>query len=125
MTYYSDFSFEFENTGPDIETLTDEVSINQSIKNILFTIPGEVFFDPLFGSHIQQLLFEKMNPITEILLSNEIQTALDNYEPRITIKDISFEPNYDTLEYSVSIEYVINKLNTLGSVDISLQLQSI
>lgn len=126
MPYYSDFDFDLDkiSTG-DITTLTDEESINQSIKNILFTNRGEVFFEPLFGSGINKLLFEKINPVTEYLLKKEIRYAVENYEPRIKINNISIEPNYDDQEYYVDIDYVIIKLNTLGNVEISLQLQGI
>jgi len=126
MAYYSDFDFEFQqNQTGDVITLTDEISINQSIKNILFTNRGEVFFDPLFGSGINKLLFEKMNSITEYLLKKEINYAVENYEPRIKINKITIEPNYDNQEYFIDIDYIVLKLNTLGTVNVSLQLQGV
>ncbi len=125
MAYFSDFDFGFTPAVADIKTVEDEASINQSIKNILLTNRGEVFFDPLFGSGIRQLLFEKMNIITETLLKDEITYSIENYEPRVEINNITIDPDYDNLTYSVSIDYIIVKLNTLGTVDISLQLQGL
>jgi len=124
--FYSDFDFSLEqNSTDDVITLTDENSINQSIKNILLTNRGEVFFDPLFGSGIRQLLFEKMNSITEILLKNEIIYSLENYEPRIKINNIDITSDIEALTYHVSIDYIILKLNTVGSVDVILRAQAI
>jgi phage baseplate assembly protein W len=89
MAVYKDPGFEFEsNTQTGINQKLDIASINQSIKNILFTVRGEVPFDPLFGSGVHHLLFEKMSPVTEQLLKDEIQTALENHEPRIVINNI-------------------------------------
>jgi phage baseplate assembly protein W len=126
MTYYSDFDFSLEKeTTADIKIVEDEESINQSVKNILLTKKGEVPFNPLFGSNIQQLLFEKMDLVTETLLKNEIEIAIENFEPRVEINNITIEPDYDSLTYYVDIDYIIIKLDTLGSVSVSLSLQGI
>ena len=126
MSFYSDIDWNLEReTTNDIKVVEDAVSINQSIKNILLTNRGEVFFDPLFGSGIRQLLFEKMDIVTEYLLEQEINYAIENYEPRIKINNIDIESNYDTLVYSVSIEYIIIKLDTLGTANVSLNVQGI
>jgi len=126
MSFYSDIDWNLEReTTNDIKVVEDATSINQSIKNILLTNRGEVFFDPLFGSGIRQLLFEKMDVVTEYLLEQEINYAIENYEPRIKINNIDIESNYDTLVYSVSIEYIIIKLDTLGTANVSLNVQGI
>ena len=126
MSFYSDIDWNLEReTTNDIKVVEDATSINQSIKNILLTNRGEVFFDPLFGSGIRQLLFEKMDIVTEYLLEQEINYAIENYEPRIKINNIDIESNYDTLVYSVSIEYIIIKLDTIGTANVSLNVQGI
>ena len=89
MSYFSDFDFTFEEGAADIKIVENEESINQSIKNIILTTKGEVFFDPDFGSRIRQLLFEKMNIITETLLRDEIYYAIENFEPRVDINKVT------------------------------------
>lgn len=126
MSFYSDFDFTFEKeTTADVKVVEDEKSINQSIKNILFTRQGEVVFDPDFGSRLNYLLFEKMDVVTEWLLKEEIKFAIDNFEPRISINSITIEPDYSRYAYSVDIDYIILKLDTLGTANISLQLQGV
>ena len=126
MSIYSDFDFNMkrDQTG-DVSVKADEESINQSIKNILLTNKGEQFFDMNFGSSINQLLFEKMNPVTEIILKNEIRFALENYEPRIVINNIDIVSDYDALTYNVDIDYVIVKLNTNGNASFTLTIQGL
>ncbi len=126
MSIYSDFNFEFDKIiTNDIETLEDYKSINQSIKNILFTNRGEVPFDPLFGSGLNNILFEKMSLVTELLIRNEINFALENHEPRIQINNIDIQADNENLQYYIDIEYIIIKLNSIGNVQITLQLQGL
>lgn len=125
MTYYKDFDFNFDEAANDVAVVIDEASINQSIKNIILTNFGEVFFEPMFGSGVRKLLFEKMNIVTETLLKDEIQYAIENFEPRVQINNIIVESDHDLLKYNVDIDYIIIKLNTLGSVNVSLELQSV
>lgn len=126
MAVYKDPGFEFEsNTQTGINQKEDIASINQSIKNILFTVRGEVPFDPLFGSGVHHLLFEKMSPVTEQLLKDEIQIALENHEPRIVINNIELFPNYDNNLYELDLEYKIVYLDVVENLQIDLTLQGV
>jgi phage baseplate assembly protein W len=126
MTVYKDPGFEFTKTSQTgIEQKEDVDSINQSIKNILLTLRGEVPFDPLFGSGINHLLFEKMGPVTEELLRDEVVAALENHEPRIEINNIELFPNYDSNLYELDLEYKIVYLDIDTSVQIDIQLQGV
>ena len=126
MAIYKDMGFDFINEPQEGSASKQDIdAINQSIKNILFTIKGEVPFDPLFGSGIGQLLFEKMTPVTEILLRDEIRFSLQNHEPRIVINNIEIRSDYDYNKYDVDIEYKIIYLDTISSVQVDLSLQGI
>ena len=126
MTIYKDMGFDFvQEPQEGAETKQDEQAINQSIRNILFTMRGEVPFDPLFGSGIRNLLFEKITPITELLLRDEILLSLENHEPRIVINNIEIRSDYDLNKYEVDIEYKIIYLNITSNVQIDLSLQGI
>jgi hypothetical protein len=126
MTVYSDFDFNFiKIVSKDINTKEDVNAINQSIINILLTHRGEVPFDPLFGSGIHHLLFEKMTRATELMLREEIKAALENHEPRIRVDLIELIPDYDGHHYEVDLQYTILYLSTTESVKLELQLQGI
>lgn len=125
MAVYKDPGFEFDKAQTGINQKEDIASINQSIKNILFTLRGEVPFDPLFGSGIHHLLFEKMSPMTERLLKDEIETALENHEPRIKINNIELIPNYDNNLYELDLEYKIVYLDQDVNLQLNIQLQGV
>ncbi len=126
MAIYKDINFTFEKDSVEgIPPVEDEDSINQSIINILMTQQQEVPFDPLFGSGIRNLLFEKMNKITEYSLKQEIIFALNNHEPRIEINTITIEPNYDNHEYTITIDYSIIYLNQNVITQVNLKMQGV
>jgi phage baseplate assembly protein W len=125
MSVYKDVGFEFDKAQDGINHKEDISSINQSIKNILFTLRGEVPFDPLFGSGIHHLLFEKMSPLTERLIKDEIENALRNHEPRIVINNIELFADYDLNSYELDLEYTVVYLDVTSSVQVDLQLQGV
>ena len=53
---YKDISMSFENNplNDDLVSLNDTTAIARSIRNIVFTRPGEKFFKPTFGSRITE-----------------------------------------------------------------------
>jgi phage baseplate assembly protein W len=69
--------------------------IDQAIRIVLGTIPGERVMRPEFGCRIHELVFAPHNAATEGLMIHYIQQALDRWEPRINIQEIDIEPHPD------------------------------
>ena len=62
---FKDISMTFQRnplTG-DLIALKNTNAITRSIRNIIFTYPGEKPFDPEFGSQLSRMLFENSDPI--------------------------------------------------------------
>ena len=57
-------SFQANPLNNDLIGLKNENAIARSIKNIVFTVPGEKFFNENFGSDVSEVLFENINEIT-------------------------------------------------------------
>ena len=91
----------------DILALKNESAIARSVRNIVFTVPGEKFFDEDFGSRISQSLFENINDITANIIRNEIKSSLKLYEPRVNVREVEVNPNFDQNEFNVTIIYEI------------------
>ena len=100
-------SFKRHPVTNDVLTVSDEDAIKRSVKNIIFTILGEKPFLPLFGSVINQSLFDLNTNLNEIRISDEIKQSLLNYEPRI-----------DNIEVTVSVYPDSNELNCIIQYDI-------
>ena len=91
----------------DILALKNESAIARSVRNIVFTVPGEKFFDEDFGSRISQSLFENINDISANIIRNEIKNSLKLYEPRVNVREVEVKPNFDQNEINVTIIYEI------------------
>ena len=91
----------------DILALKNETAISRSLRNIVFTVPGEKFFNPDFGSKISQSLFENINDISANIIRNEIKSSLKLYEPRVNVREVEVKPNFDQNEFNVTIIYEI------------------
>ena len=106
---FKDISMSFE-TNPlndDLVSLSDTTAIARSIRNIVFTSPGEKFFNPDFGSRISESLFENVDNVSALAIKDEIKSSIINFEPRVKLLDTIVIPNPDDNEMVVTIEYEI------------------
>jgi uncharacterized protein len=62
--------------------------IEQAIRIVLLTAPGERVMRPEFGCRIHELVFAPHNPTTEGLAIHYVQEALLRWEPRIDVLEV-------------------------------------
>ena len=91
----------------DLITLKNESAISRSIRNIVFTLPGEKFFNETFGSRVSRSLFQNIDEISASIIRDEIRNSITNYEPRVELIDVQTKPDYDNGEFNVTIVYRI------------------
>ena len=91
----------------DLIGLKNESAIARSVRNIVFTLPGEKFFDQDFGSRISASLFENLDDISADLIVDEITQSINNYEPRVSLTNVQAFANFDNNQFDVLIEYDI------------------
>ena len=110
---FKDISMSFE-TNPlndDLVSLSDSSAIARSIRNIVFTSPGEKFFNPDFGSRISESLFENVDEVSALSIEDEIKSSIINFEPRVNLLNTNVVPNPDDNEMNVTIEYEITGID--------------
>ncbi|MES2328689.1 MAG: GPW/gp25 family protein [Bacteroidota bacterium] len=74
----------FSNTVQMVSELQD---IEESIRIILETFPGERVMQPEFGCFLKRLVFEKIDASLILQINETIGKALLNFEPRIKFID--------------------------------------
>ena len=111
---FRDISMTFQNNplNSDLIVLKNETAIARSIRNIVFTLPGEKFFNPNFGSRVSRSLFENIDEISASNIRDEIATSIVNFEPRVELKNIEVFPDYDNNSFNVVIIYNIVGINS-------------
>ena len=100
-------TFQVNPLNSDLIGLKNENAIARSVRNIVFTLPGEKFFDEDFGSSISQSLFENIDEISAAEIVDEIRQSIVNYEPRVDLLDVQAFPNFDNNQFDVLIVYEI------------------
>ena len=110
---YKDISMSFENNplNDDLVSLNDTTAIARSLRNIVFTQPGEKFFNPDFGSRITESLFENVDEVSALAIEDEINSSIINFEPRVNLSFVNVKPNPDDNEMNVTIEYEITGID--------------
>ena len=89
----------------DLIGLKNENAIARSVRNIVFTLPGEKFFDENFGSNISASLFENLDDISGSIIVDEIKQSIKRYEPRVDLINVEAFPNFDNNSFDVLIVY--------------------
>ena len=67
-------------------------NIRESIQIILQTALGERLMQPNFGAGIDRFLFEPNTTANRRLLQSQVESALQQWEPRIRLGDVRVEP---------------------------------
>ena len=108
---FKDLSMTFQANplSKDLIALKNTNAIARSIKNIVFTLPGEKWFNEDFGSRITASLFENINDVTASIIVDEIEESITRYEPRVELigEGVRAFPNYDNNTFDVIIVYEI------------------
>ena len=110
---FKDLSMSFK-TNPlndDLIGLKNTSAIARSLKNIVFTQPGEKFFNPDFGSRISESLFENVDDVSALAIEDEIRSSIINFEPRVNLLNVSVNPNIDDNEMNVVIQYEVTGID--------------
>ena len=115
-------SFKVSPLTYDLIANKNETAIARSIRNLILTTPGERPFNPELGSQVSQLLFEPIDDITTQALKEQIENTVNNFEPRVRLRQVVVKPNYDADEYDISIRYDIVGIEA-SSQQLSFALQ--
>src|SRR6056300_1612530 len=108
----------------DIIDIKNETAISRSIRNLVFTLPGERFFNQNLGSKVSRSLFENIDDVSASILQDEIRNTIENYEPRVDLIGVDVQPNYDDYEFNVTVRYYIVGIDALPQ-QLTFALQSV
>ena len=105
------FPLRTDRTG-SIALVTRNREIEESIRLILATAPGERPMRPEFGCTIHDFVFAPADAATAGQLAFEVRAALDRWEPRIDLVDV--QVRFDAVEQGtlyIDVHYSIRGTN--------------
>ena len=107
--HFKDISLSFEPhpVTKDIPVLINERAIVRSVRNLVETTPTERPFNSLLGSEVRSSLFDFVDFGTAAVIQDQIETAIQNYEPRIDNLVVEVEPEPDNNTFNVNVIFDI------------------
>ena len=88
-----------------------EDDIEESLRILLMTYPGERLMQPEYGSRLRDFCFESFSLRTETLIKAEIRRAVLMNEPRVEIDDISVVQTERIGVLQINVAYVVCSTN--------------
>mgnify|MGYP001192047883 FL=1 len=110
------FPFRINNRG-NLTLSEGERSIEESLRILIGTAPGERIMRPDFGCRVHELIFSPNNQNTASLASFYVQEALVKWEPRIREVYVDAHPdpmNDNALQ--IDIRYRVIATNSVGNM---------
>lgn len=90
-------------------------NVRQAIVQILNTPLGSIFYQPNFGSRVHELLGQPADDYVKSLLESLIREALETWERRIAVQNISFAFLKAEGVINCTIQYTILASNEVDS----------
>lgn len=100
----------------DLEYTEGPDKVAQSIWIVLDTDPGERVMRPTFGCGLRRYLMAPNTTATRALIKHDVQIALANFEPRITVTTLDVTPGDDPAMVLIRIAYVTVRDNRPGNL---------
>ena len=110
---FKDISLSFKRhpVTNDIGVLKNENAIKKSVRNLVQTIPNERFFNSTLGSDVRDSLFANVPGFVDFgtasIIERQIQTTIENFEPRIDNLVVNVDPRPDLNEFEVNVFFDI------------------
>jgi uncharacterized protein len=89
---------------------TDE--LEQAMRLILMTYPGERPMRPAFGSRLRDFVFAGATATNAAAIESVVQEALRRWEPRVDVTEVEVTPAYEDMAMLyIDIRYTVKSTN--------------
>ncbi|MFE7118794.1 GPW/gp25 family protein [Streptomyces sp. NPDC057654] len=94
-----------------------EREIEESMRLVLATAPGERPMRPEFGCAVHDMVFAPVNEATAGRIRYEVRLSLDRWEPRIEVLDVTVSPAPDDSSVLyIDVQYAVRGTNNPRSL---------
>ena len=95
-----------------IALVRHERELEEAMRIILLTYPGERPMRPEFGSRLRDFVFRETTPAMYSALAHEVRTSIGRWEPRVDVKDVRvIADDSDRSTVYVDIQYTVKDTN--------------
>jgi phage baseplate assembly protein W len=103
----------FSRGGADVDLVSDEADIQQSLQILLSTQTGERVMQEGFGCDLSSVMFGELDQALVNAITSLISRAITQYEPRVTLARVDVTPSAaEPGLLLVEFDYVVNTTNS-------------
>lgn len=110
------FPVRFNWETKDLDMVTAESDIEESLFILLNTIKKERIMRPDYGHDLLPLVFEKMDNSLYHLLEDSIKKAITLYESRIDLTDVNLQQDISESLIHIELSYTVRKTNSRHNI---------
>jgi len=115
MTIWKDIDISLDmKTSGDINDMTDEQAVKNSLINIFQTLRGERRMLPTFATSLHNYLFEQLDETTAYAIGNELYNVVQMWDDRIEITDLLVFPNHDKNLYEITVSFKVKSFTNIN-----------
>ncbi len=100
-----------------VKMVEEEEDIDESLRILLSTRPGERVMHPSYGCGLNAMVFETINSSAVTEIRDIIERAVLFFEPRITLERVDVNTE-EALEgrLDITLDYTVRKTNTRSNI---------
>ena len=118
---YQDIDLTFaKKASGDVFKKENSAAVKQAVKNLLLTNFSEKPFQPRFGGNLNSLLFALNTDVDDAELKEQIAEAIQTFEPRAEVLNITSNLNEDSHEIKVTVTFKVINTSQVVTTDINL-----
>ncbi len=108
-----------------LDTISDEGALRQSLLLLLATTPGERVMRPNYGCPLNRFVFAPNDETTAGLVIHEVRLAIERNEPRVDVVTVDAGPDpLDETRMVVDVTYRVRATAAVQSVSLAVDLQA-
>jgi phage baseplate assembly protein W len=114
----------FSRFSASVDMVSDDQDVQQSLWNLLSTVPGERVMLPEYGCGIWQMVFRNVNTAFKTQVAGIVRQAILNWEPRIDLDEVAVTQDSATVGLVlISIAYTLRRTNSRSNLVYPFYLQ--
>jgi phage baseplate assembly protein W len=108
----------------DVRASYDLAAIENSIKNLFTSFPGDKLLNPEFGLNLNQFLFMPCSESTAQQIGTLIHNEIKRQEPRVRVEAIEVVANIPSAEYDITLTLAVPFINNVRTIELKALLNS-
>jgi len=111
------FPPEFDGTSKNVQTVSAEDDIQQSLFILFSTTPGERVMQPSYGCDLRSMVFENITESTVTAIRDMIEKAVLFFEPRIDLNFVDLDTGQiEEGILNILVDYTVRATNTRSNI---------